>query len=967
MHRFIVLDFETTGNSPREDDIIQIGAVTIDDGHITNRFSTFVKPGKPIPEFISNLTGITDEMVASAPALEDVLPTLLRLLDNRVFVAHNAMFDLAFLQEALHRQGYFPYDGYVLDTVELARFLLPTQGSYRLVELADDFNIPHSHPHRADCDAEATAHLFLLLLQKLRALPLVTIQQLLILVQSYRSDMTTLLQHIETEKLMQSAGEDHSFDDMISEQNDWDIYRQVALKRRNLHPVPEERNEEEDVLLTMDQLLEQVTGREGGLSSLLPSYQSRPSQEVMMREVHQAMEEGCHLLVEAGTGTGKSLGYLIPALFFAHRHQEKVVVSTHTIHLQEQLFHKDIPLLQQALPFSFTTATLKGRGNYLCLRKMEHSLHDSLAGSQEQVLARAQLVTWLTQTDSGDVEELNLPPAGQLLWQQVKSDTQSCLHRNCPWFSRCYYFQARERARQADLIIVNHSLLISDLVAENRVLPSHQVVVVDEAHQLEEVANQNLGLHLSSSQLLYLLERFSVDHPKDTLCQFHEEVLFSYPDLRQETTGIMKNIQLLQDEARNQAQSWTQTVYQWAAKRQKGASVIDQGGLRYEIAMFAEDKRGIPVKTRDVMDAIGALAQTIDEFLKLVQDQGELTYPLRSLITNLNGMLDEAKQLMERLHHLFLSFDSRYVYWMETESRTARKHVHVYSAPLDVADVLADKLFRPKRSVIMTSATLTTKPDDFGYFTERYGLSLLPERLTKTISLASPFDYASQGLMLLPSDIPTVQKEDDRAYLEAVVRGCCDAVREANGNTLILFTSHFMLRQVYDKMKEELAGEGYLLLGHGIDSNNRSKLIRKFQRERKTVLLGTNSFWEGVDIPGNALQCVVIVKLPFQPPTHPLYQGKAERMKALDKNPFTHLALPNAVIRFKQGIGRLIRHSADRGVIVVLDSRIVESRYGRVFLQAMPPFQVKTGPWEELRGTIRPFLAGIPEVPVSYT
>jgi ATP-dependent DNA helicase DinG len=955
LNRFVVVDFETTGSNPRQgDSIIQIGAVTIDDGQITECFSTLINPGQPIPSFITQLTGITDEMVADAPTLEEVFPRFLRLLDGRTFVAHNAGFDLQFLQEALLSQGYYTFDGYVLDTVELSRFLLPMQNSYRLGELADDLQIEHDRPHQADSDALATAQLFLHLLDILYKLPLVTIQRLQMLVTSVRSDIHALIRHVETEKLAQGAL-DEQLATPPEESEMWDIYRQLALRKREERPVPFRNLREADLPGDFHELLEELAGEHAALAGTLEGYQRREAQEAMMRAIYDAISDGVHLLVEAGTGTGKSLAYLVPSVLWSKWQGEQVVISTHTIHLQEQLFSKEIPVLQQALPFSFTAATLKGRGNYLCLRKFEQSLQDPVEGtSQEMRLVKGQMVTWLTQTETGDVEELSLPPVGQLFWQQVKSDTGSCLHRQCPWFSRCYYFRAKEQAKNADLLIVNHSLLLSDMQADSRILPSYDFAVVDEAHHLEEIATQHMGVQYSTAQLQFLLDRLTIEE-NGVLPRFVAELVEWRPEVKEAAIEQLRELARGYPALQQLAQHWNQLLYGWAEKRGEETTEAGRETVRYHRDSFSGRHERIRKASRQLMEKLAEYAEQIEQIAGMAAGGEKPPFSIRSLRTDVAGLVSDLQTAVERLHFLLVQTGDDHVFWMELDARTSRRHVYLYAVPLQVAGLLVQQLFAEKRSVILTSATLTVK-NSFSYIMERLGLAQLPTERVRTLSLPSPFAYEHQGLLLIPSDFPTLGQEDEEQVLEAIVQGCIDAVRAAAGRTMILFTSYSMLRHVYQAMKERLAEENYTLLGHGIDSNNRSKLVRLFQRLERSVLLGTSSFWEGVDIPGDALSCLVIARLPFTPPNHPIYQGRAEQMKAEGKNPFMSLALPQAVIQFKQGVGRLIRHHRDRGVIVVFDTRIVESRYGRAFLQSLPSYQVETGPWPLLRERIGPFL-----------
>ncbi|WP_400163747.1 ATP-dependent DNA helicase DinG [Brevibacillus sp. TJ4] len=961
MNRFVVVDFETTGSHPRQGDhIIQIGAVTVDDGQIVDSFSTLVNPGYALPPFITQLTGITDDMLADAPSLEEVLPRFLPMLEGRTFVAHNAGFDLQFLQEALLSQGYYTFDGYVLDTVELSRLLMPMQNSYRLQELASDLEISHDRPHQADSDALATAKLFLHLYDILRNLPMMTIQRLQMLVSSFRSDLGTLLRHVEMEKLAElPEWEESSIKD---DSGMWDVYRQLALRKRkdkltaSFQRAQGGRADDRSFADT----LEHVIGEQGSMTEHVPGYQRRDAQEAMMHAVFSAMQDGTHLLVEAGTGTGKSLGYLLPGIIWAKQNGQPLVVSTNTIQLQEQLFQKEIAVLQQSLPFSFTASTLKGRGNYLCLRKFEQALEERVEGSSQEIrLVKGQMLVWLTQTETGDVEEISLPASGQLFWQQVKSDTRSCLNRACPWFSRCYYFQAKERAREADVLIVNHALLLSDLQADNRILPSFETAVIDEAHQLEGAATQHLGKQFSTSQLLFLLDRLAWE--KGSLLQrYVEEWNALAPESASERNELAAELEQLTQPLREKAQTWTTTLYQWAAKRAEETAESGREAVRYKHSQFVGKGERISREAKKIVDSMAGVAAALERLFQ-TESEEKPTFSLRSVKTDLSGLVHDWQAAMELLHFFFLDHDARYVHWMEVDSRAARKQVHVHAALLEISEALVQPLFEQKRSLVLTSATLTVK-NSFSYVRSRLGLEQLPEGRVRTLEIPSPFDYPNQGLLLIPSDFPAPGKEGDQAYIDAVVQGCVDVVLAAKGRTMILFTSHAMLRLVYQGMKERLAESElpYTLLGHGIDSNNRSKLVSLFQNLEQSVLLGTSSFWEGVDIPGEALSCLVIVRLPFTPPNHPVYQGRAEQIKEQGKNAFMSMALPQAVILFKQGVGRLIRHHLDRGVVVVLDSRIVEARYGKTFLQSLPPYRMEGGSWPEIREQIKLFLSSPP-------
>ncbi len=426
-----------------------------------------------------------------------------------------------------------------------------------------------------------------------------------------------------------------------------------------------------------------------------------------------------------------------------------------------------------------------------------------------------------------------------------------------------------------------------------------------------------------------------------------EDVATKLPELRKQSAAL-----------REKAQQWTQLLYAWASDRAEETTDAGRETVRYRTESFVGKHEKIRKVTKKLIEGMTAYAAGIEQLLRTTPQEEKPTFAVRSLLTDLFGLIKDWQNTVELLHFFLLEQDAEYVYWMEVESRTARKQVHLSAALLKVADSLAEPLFAQKRSLILTSATLTVK-NSFSYIKSQFGLDQLPEERVRTLSLPSPFHYEEQGLLLIPSDFPAPGKESDHTYVEAVIQGCVDVVLASKGRTLILFTSHSMLRLVYQAMKERLAEapEPYTLFGHGIDSNNRSKLVRLFRSMERSVLLGTSSFWEGVDIQGEWLSSLVIVRLPFAPPNHPVYQGRAELLKAEGKNAFMSLSLPQAVLQFKQGVGRLIRHHLDRGVVIVLDTRVVESRYGRSFLQSLPPFEIESGPWPTLRERIEPFLS----------
>src|SRR5690625_891612 len=483
---FAVLDFETTGNQP-SDEIIQVGIVKVSQGEIVDRFQSYVKPSCLIPPFISSLTGITDDQVEHAPTLEEVITELLPFLNDCALVGHHVAFDYGFLNRALEQCGYGPFAGLVFDLIDLLKICYPGLPGHQLSVVAEHFNIPHERPHQADSDALATAYLWNLCIEKLELLPLITLQRLSAIFEPSNDELTYLLQQLTYEKELSTTGLEH---------NEGEVYRRFHLKEGDWRE--EEPARDGETLFELDDFPAFIEQLQTEWSQTVEGFEQRSEQVQMMQEVFQALEEGQHLLVEAGTGTGKSLGYLIPALYSGIRNEHKIVVSTHTINLQEQLNKRDIPLLHQLFPVSFRSAVFKGRGHYLCLRKFEHKVNmQDYEQRKIDRLAAAQMVIWLGETEHGDHEELNFGNLGPEFWESVSSDADSCLNRACPWFSKCFYHRARHEAQIADVVITNHSLLFTDVKAEHRLLPAYEHLIVDEAHHFEEVAEKHLGISMN--------------------------------------------------------------------------------------------------------------------------------------------------------------------------------------------------------------------------------------------------------------------------------------------------------------------------------------------------------------------------------------------------------------------------------------------------------------------------------------
>lgn len=927
--KYAVLDFETTGNQS-SDVIIQAGLAIIDEDMTVSRvYSSFVKPGIPIPPFITSLTGITEEDVKDAPDLDEVMMEMVPLLNDAVLVGHNVAFDFNYLQSALDKTGYLPYTGRILDTMDFLKILYPSLTTYQLGMVASEFEVEHDRPHQADSDALATALIFIKCLEELEQLPLLTIQRLADLLSGEDSDLAWFF-----DAVLEQRQQNPSVD-----QDGYTYYRQFALKTEDWMNIEPERSNMMDNPLegvSFEQFMEQV---QSSLKEKLPEYEEREAQNLMLKEVAAAFQEDKHLLVEAGTGTGKSLGYLLPAIYQSVKTDEKVMVSTHTINLQEQLRERDIPLLTEVVPFPFKAAVFKGRQHYLCLRKFEHKMNRrDFASPKEEVMTAAQMIVWLAQTENGDDEELNLGNRGGDFWETVASESDSCLGRSCPWFRKCYYHKAKHEAGVADVVITNHSKLFTDIQAGHQLLPGYERLVIDEAHHLEDVAGKHLGMQMKYFTVVHTLTRLFKDSKNGQLPNLRQQLQQSGNERAASWGAVIDGLYPAFLDVKEHWDRLAEAMFTLMPERSDAASG-DPGQFVLRLLPHKKPKSWDDLLTMEnqIYVTIGDIVRKAEKLLTELKEQDEQDFGSESLITDITGLIKDLGTERDALRSFMKLEDVNTVYWIEGNGNYRSKSLQIFAVPIDVSEQLKSYFFDRKKSIVMTSATLSVDKS-FQYMIDQLGLqeAQAQDRLM-TSMLPSPFNYREQALLVIPRDFPSVKGSvGDDYFVSTLVQSLADTAIVTQGRMLVLFTSYRMLRQVYDPLKELLSSHNISVIGQGMDSGSRTKLTRRFQGQQASVLLGTSSFWEGVDIPGDALTSLAIVRLPFQPPNHPLVEAKSERLQQEKKNPFMKLSVPQAVIRFKQGFGRLVRTSQDRGIVIVYDTRILESYYGKYFLYSLP-------------------------------
>ncbi|MFD0051637.1 ATP-dependent DNA helicase DinG [Actinomycetes bacterium NPDC127524] len=918
--RYAVIDLETTGNSPKKGDrIIQFAAVIIEDDNIVDEYSTYIRPEQSISLFIEELTGIDNDMVEDAPVFEEVAGKIFSILEDSVFVAHNVLFDLSFLKEEMVRSGYEPFYGSAIDTVELAKILKPTSDGYKLNQLAREENLEHERPHRADSDAYVTALLLLEFKKKLKSLPVMTLKQLYKHSFSLKSEISEMIDECLNFKLAQP--EKHN--------PDLETFRGLAFRKIDGESHAESEipdypmNEQEKMKL---------------IAHAFPLFEKRNGQLNMMDNIYQSFQSSRHCIIEAGTGIGKSLGYLLPAAYFAKSRRKNIIVSTYTLQLQEQLLHKELPQLKKILPFPIHAVLLKGRGNYLSLAKFERSLRQK-DDNYETALTKMQILVWLTETETGDRDELHLTSGGQLFWERLQSDEFTYQGLQLPWQKRDFYTRARAIAEKADIIITNHSFLMADLISKNSGVAGDGYLILDEAHHFEKAASRHLGRRLDYITVKTMLNRLGTYEQKQLFYKIEKMA----SKRRKTDLPLIKSFNA---HISDFFYEFEQLFYFLARQAEK----LTKNGSTDRLPIDSnENWKQASFLTERLIQNLNSVMLELENRINLVKNS-ENPAGKNSLfyLNDAEVLLKGIEDIKQTLHEFFIKRNEDSIYWLDYTKAGPHQGISLSSQPISGSKILWDDYFSRQQSVIMTSATLSVK-QSFAFFKAQLGIE---DKQILAVSYPSPFNYKEKVKILVPSAMPDVASCSKDEFAEAAAHSIIHAAKAAKGRMMVLFTSHDMLRNVYQKVKDSGSLQEFTLFAQGISGGSKMKLIRNFQTFDKALLFGTTSLWEGVDIPGESLSCLAIVRLPFSPPDEPVTAARCALLEKRGINAFSAYSLPQAILRFRQGFGRLIRTSTDRGILLILDKRVMTSRYGREFKQSLPPAEWLEVTQEEMIGTI---------------
>ncbi|MDA9469969.1 helicase C-terminal domain-containing protein [Enterococcus sp. 5H] len=912
---YAVVDIETTGTDPTVDRIIQFGCVLIQDGEIISRFATDINPNQAISKQIQHLTGISNSRVRKAPYFEDVALTIYNLLADTVFVAHNIYFDYSFLTHELVRCGAPKLKIPGIDTVELAQIFLPTEKSFRLGDLADSLGLIHENPHQADSDAQVTAELLLLIEAKMRRLPLITMEAIDRLSQLTGMDTSAYIHEIYEEMKQ-------NIQPLPKEQH---VVSGIALRRKEV-TLFEEKLYGESIFPVKKKAKEKVFGQ-------IIGYRSEQSRMMNLVYEHFINDEHKDLFVEAATGIGKTLGYLFPLSYLATP-ENPVIISTVSIVLQNQLAEKDIPFANQLCPKPLQATIIKSHRHYIDLQRFKATLNSPVKQKQYALYQMGVLV-WLLETETGDLDELQLTNFNHIFWKEVAHRGVDFLSDQDNLYQEDFVRFLYKKVKQSNVLIVNHAFLAQETLRELPILPKSSYLIIDEAHHLPDIAGK-----IANRQFNY------ASFKKQVAGYLEEEQLFD------------QVMQVFKQEKEGQR---LLRIYCKAL----GDLVEEFSDLFYEInQLFPKEQQVMePVLlTKQRFDHLSLTGErSIQKIEVLLSEMLEIQERIQQLITKYLDKYTASDriifvsllQFFDRVEYLYECFDI-YVNqwqprWIKEYSQSIQGNSLLSINDLD-ASILPETIWYARYQRILYTGGTLKFGNDKKYLPEKLGLT---DIVFKT--LPDPYNYEKNARLFIPSEAIAISQAKT-AEFSAYIASVLQELAQLDRSVLVLFTSHEVLSSVYYRLHPLFLNEGRELLAQGI-SGSREKILKRFAHSKNSVLLGADSFWEGVDLPGETLSLLVVTRLPFENPKRPFVKARYDYLEEKGIQAFTHEALPKAALRLRQALGRLIRSEKDKGALIVLDRRLITAKYGKRMIKALPKnLPVKETSIEEIVSELKEFL-----------
>ena len=924
---FTAVDIETTGLDPKHNNIIEIAAVKFKDNKSGETFQSFINIGKPLPGFIKSLTHISDEDLINAPSQKMVLSDFLDFIGEDILCFHNAMFDRNFINSALEQSTLLHLTNKIYDSLEISRIFTPHLKSHSLSALCQNFKIQTETFHRADMDAKVTGELLVKLTKficdnfEIGIIYKIAEVAELALLQTHLHEYLSIL---------------HTFLTKTS------LKRKKKKIKQNFFPLTNFTSNLEKEALPLSQFNEnEILGffeNGGQLAENFENYEYRQGQIDMTAWVTESYKDGRTLLIEAGTGVGKSLSYLIPSIFFSKFAKQRIIISTNTKNLQEQLFYKDIPAIQNVTDLTFAASLLKGRKNYLCLRKWNDIISD-IAGHLSPYEAKfcLNLIIWAENTNTGDIEENHsFNPGQSSLWQKTAADGNYCYGRKCLFYNKCFVMKIRQQAEKSNLVIVNHSLLLSDAVSENSVLGNYSHLVIDEAHNLPQTAAVHFGFSINIFDLLNISRKILTKGEFQYGIANNIKIAIVKSTMPDEKKKVLKSMMDDFDEPINNFEKISIEFF-----KNINHIVIENGSygkLRFkDLSIFDSSKELV----EEINYSISEIFKLTNSIYKELSNTSPNIFPFYDQnISDLEGILNQIDEIQIKFQHTFAPDFENFAFWLETSDKEFNAdhfpHCSIVCAPIEVNQSLYDFFWSRLETTILTSATIAIR-DEFKFYKSLTGLDKIEENKLMEYIASSPFDYPKQMMVLIPDFLPNPQ---DTFFSSQAVSLLKEIISAHNRGTLVLFTSHKDLGFAFNTLSDSISEKRTTLLAQG-KTGTRTSILDAFRKEENSVLLGTRSFWEGVDVPGKSLEILILYRLPFLVPTEPLVEAYTDKLRKEGKNAFLFYILPISLLHFKQGFGRLIRNKTDKGVVVILDSRIFKKDYGKYFIKVMPLEPIK--------------------------